>query len=208
MPRPPAPLLRAYGYVGANAIYGALRLLSRTCDVVIDNGEALSAHASYVLCYWHADAVSGFVFIFTRREPFAALCHPAWQLEPWKVLGEMLRWRVALGSSGHGGKDAAQKVIDWLREGHSTFVCPDGPAGPPRALKRGVLHMAAAARAPIIPLVFEPRAALTLPRWDRMRVPLPFSTLRVRCGEPIWVEEDTLEEAARRLAAALGGEIA
>jgi lysophospholipid acyltransferase (LPLAT)-like uncharacterized protein len=56
---------------------------------------------------------------------------------------------------------------------------------------------------PIVPLRFTLSRALELPTWDRKRLPLPFSTIRVRFGAPIYVEESNFETAIRATAEAL-----
>jgi lysophospholipid acyltransferase (LPLAT)-like uncharacterized protein len=56
---------------------------------------------------------------------------------------------------------------------------------------------------PIVPLRFTLSRALELPTWDRKRLPLPFSTIRVRFGEPIYVDPSNFETAIRVTAEAL-----
>jgi lysophospholipid acyltransferase (LPLAT)-like uncharacterized protein len=196
--------LAIYGNAGAATLHGFLVGLARTCRVRVENEAALAGPAR-VFAYWHADALLGFVFLLQRLRHvrFAALCHPAPSLRPWEVLGRRLGWEVALGSSGHGGKAAAERVAAWLREGRSTFVCPDGPAGPPRVLKRGAVVMALESGRPLVPLRFACEREVELPRWDRLRVPAPGSAVTVTCGDPIAPEGDGAE-AESALARALG----
>lgn len=85
------------------------------------------------------------------------------------------------------------------------MVLPDGPAGPRRALKRGVLHLAAESGVPIVPLQFDASGSITVPTWDRKEWPIPFSTIRVQVGRPIAVARGELDRAAELLVSALGG---
>ena len=55
-----------------------------------------------------------------------------------------------------------------------------------------------------MPVRFECDHAVPLPRWDRMLAPVPGSTLRVHCGDPIRVTEESLPAAAAELTRALG----
>lgn len=54
--------------------------------------------------------------------PISQLCHP----EPYiRSIALPMIWfgvRLALGSSGYQGKDAAQIIVKWLKEGVSTLV--------------------------------------------------------------------------------------
>ncbi|MGH8236857.1 MAG: hypothetical protein ACREXP_07510 [Steroidobacteraceae bacterium] len=64
----------------------------------------------------------------------------------------------------------------------------------------GVGHIAVQSGAPIVPLRFTLSRALKLPTWDRERLPLPFSTITVRFGAPIFVDESNFDDAIRATA--------
>jgi lysophospholipid acyltransferase (LPLAT)-like uncharacterized protein len=56
---------------------------------------------------------------------------------------------------------------------------------------------------PIVPLRFTLSRAWELATWDRKRLPRPFSTIHVRFGAPIFVDEGNFEDAIRATAGAL-----
>jgi lysophospholipid acyltransferase (LPLAT)-like uncharacterized protein len=196
------PLIGGYGYLGAAGIHASMQLLRRTTHLRRSQTEDLTG--ARILCYWHRHVPAGFLYMMQDDKPYASLCHPAWQVRPWGVLGQRLGWRIAYGSAGHGGRAAAAEVVTALSEGWSTFVCPDGPAGPPEELKSGVLYMSIESGRPIVPLSFRYSHALTLPRWDHARVPLPFSVVDVMVGRAIHVTETNLAECRERLLEGLG----
>jgi lysophospholipid acyltransferase (LPLAT)-like uncharacterized protein len=196
------PLVNSYGYMTASGIHVSLELLQRLTRLRVSRTEDVSG--ARILCYWHRHVPAGFLYMMQDFKPYASLCHPAWQVRPWAVLGERLGWRIAYGSAGHGGRAAAAEVIAALRQGWSTFVCPDGPAGPAGELKNGVLYMSVESRRPIVPISFRYSRALTLPRWDQAGVPLPFSTVEAVVGQPIQVTSADLAACRERLIAALG----
>jgi lysophospholipid acyltransferase (LPLAT)-like uncharacterized protein len=198
------PLLATYARMGGFSLETALGYLASSCEFDERGDDADRAGRGCILCYWHGHAMSGLLWLKRRGRPVATLCHPAWHLVPYFDAGLRLKWPVVIGSSGHGGRAAADALVRELRAGSDTFVCPDGPAGPPRQLKRGVIHMARAADVPVVPVRFRYSAALRLPRWDGWRVPLPGSRIEVRCGAPIRVGQDDAA-AARSIAEALGG---
>jgi lysophospholipid acyltransferase (LPLAT)-like uncharacterized protein len=189
MIEPRALALRAYAAVAATGIDALLGATRATCSITVDRPELL-ARGPHVYAYWHSMAMTAFLVMFELPGPFTALCHPAWYLRQWEILARRHRWRIVMGSTGHAGRAASERIIDDVRDGCSTIVCPDGPAGPPRVAKRGVFHIAARSGAPIVPLVFELDRPVTLPTWDRMQLPLPGSRVVVRVGEPIAVRPD------------------
>ena len=95
---------------------------------------------------------------------------------------------VALPEEGKRG-EAARLALDMARigrEGLSMVVSCDGPLGPYRVAKPGVLIVARAAGIPIQPWAVSIRPAWRLKgRWDRHLVPLPFCRMRVDEGTPI-----------------------
>ena len=108
-----------------------------------------------------------------------------------------------MGSTGHGGREAADEIVDHLKEGYSTVVFPDAPRGPPFELKDGVLHMSLRSGVPIVSVRFRLSRYVKLKGWDRKRLPMPFGRIRVEFREPIQVTEENFDEARERLVEAL-----
>jgi lysophospholipid acyltransferase (LPLAT)-like uncharacterized protein len=142
--------------------------------------------------------------VFLRNRQHSWMMHPSWHLKPIQICMRLCGIdRIILGSSGHGGREAAERLVQELRAGRWSGIAPDGPAGPPRVAKRGVGHIAAQSGVPIVPLRFTLSHALVLPTWDRKRLPLPFSTITLRFGQPICVDTGNFEAAMNELADAL-----
>lgn len=98
---------------------------------------------------------------------------------------------VARGSSSRGGISALKDVVDFARSGASINTVGDGPRGPRYELKPGPIMMASATGLPIIPLSWSCGRTGQLHRsWDQMLFPLPFSTVRMRFGQPVHVPPD------------------
>ena len=85
------------------------------------------------------------------------------------------------------------------RSGSSVAFTPDGPRGPARVVKDGMIHAARSTGLPIIPLAFAAARFKRLRSWDRMIVPLPFSRALFLYGEPIAVPRDADVEQCRLL---------
>jgi lysophospholipid acyltransferase (LPLAT)-like uncharacterized protein len=204
------PLLEVYGYAFASLMYAYLVLLRWTVRVEIEGAENLSAGANYIFCLWHESVPICFLSLLPPRavlwrgRHFSWMQHPSLYMKPIHVLLRCVGVRrLALGSTGHGGRHAAEELVHHLGQGFSTVLLPDGPGGPPRVLKHGVLHIASASGVPIVPLRLSASRTIRWPAWDRKQFPLPFSRLRIRIGLPIRVSGDTLDEAERRLLEAL-----
>jgi lysophospholipid acyltransferase (LPLAT)-like uncharacterized protein len=91
------------------------------------------------------------------------------------------------------------------REGLSLVVSCDGPLGPYRVAKPGVLIVARESGVPIQPWAVAIRPALRLNgRWDKHLVPLPFCRMRVDEGAQIQIgRREALKPRVAELQAAL-----
>ena len=97
---------------------------------------------------------------------------------------------VALPAEGNRA-EAARLALELARigrEGTSVVVSCDGPLGPYRVAKPGVLIVARESGVPIQPWAVSIRPPWRLNgRWDRHLVPLPFCRMRVDEGEQIHI---------------------
>jgi lysophospholipid acyltransferase (LPLAT)-like uncharacterized protein len=108
------------------------------------------------------------------------------------------------GSSTRGGGAALREFIRRARNGSNLVFTPDGPKGPPRQVKDGVIFAAQATGLPIVPVAFAASRKKRLKSWDKMVVPLPLSRVIYLYGEPMAVpREGNIEEWRGRVEAAM-----
>lgn len=107
------------------------------------------------------------------------------------------------GSSSRGGSAALRAMIRCVQSGVPLGVLPDGPRGPARRSKYGVLAAARATGAPIVPVGISAWPARRLGSWDRSLLPLPFARVVCRYGEPLRVPKEASEPELERLRGAL-----
>jgi lysophospholipid acyltransferase (LPLAT)-like uncharacterized protein len=116
-----------------------------------------------------------------------------------------LGYRAVRGSSTRGAARALLGAVRELREGRAVAFTPDGPRGPRRALKPGVVAAAQRGRAVIVPIHAQASRAWRLHSWDRFMIPKPAARVTVSYGRPFEVAEGEsgltmgLEDAAARL---------
>lgn len=98
-----------------------------------------------------------------------------------------LGYHLLPGSSTRGGTRALLGAIRALRSGRPVAITPDGPRGPRRVVKPGVVRAAQREQAWILPLHASADRAWRLRSWDRLVVPRPRSRVTVAYGEPFQV---------------------
>ncbi len=101
------------------------------------------------------------------------------------------------GSTSRRGASALLALTGTLEAGEDVAVTPDGPRGPRYALGQGVVFLARQTGAGILPIHIEYSRAVRLKSWDRFRVPLPFSKVRIICDKLIFIAPEADTEAER-----------
>ncbi len=101
------------------------------------------------------------------------------------------------GSSSRGGKEALAEMLEYLRthRGVTIGLVVDGPRGPARRSKMGIIVLARETGVPLYPLRIWAQRRILLRSWDRTMIPLPFNRMIAWAGEPIVVPPDVNEEA-------------
>ncbi|MEN6375465.1 MAG: lysophospholipid acyltransferase family protein [Smithella sp.] len=100
-------------------------------------------------------------------------------------------WIPVRGSSSRGGKEALRAMVQGVHEHKIGGHIVDGPTGPPRIIKPGLISLAQSANAVICPTVVSYEKAWIANSWDRFMVPRPFSRVLLRFGSIFPVPEIT-----------------
>ena len=89
------------------------------------------------------------------------------------------------GSSSRRAVAALVGLKRALLEGLDVCLTPDGPRGPRYRIQPGIIKLAEATGAPIVPIHVRFSSAWRLKTWDRFVIPKPFSRVEVTFAEPI-----------------------
>ncbi|MBI5241584.1 MAG: lysophospholipid acyltransferase family protein [Elusimicrobia bacterium] len=196
-----APYL-AYLYVSFVGLTSRLRWLGleRLAEARRVKGRA---DGPVVYAFWHQRQV---FFTWTHRGAHCKI------LVSRSADGEIIAQAMRLsrihscrGSSSRGAVAAARELLEALEQGWDVAVTCDGPKGPARQVKDGILYLAQKTGRPIVPIANALSRRIEIARaWDRFQVPLPFSRAAVVHGRLVHVgPQDDLAAKARELKAAL-----
>lgn len=108
---------------------------------------------------------------------------------------------AADGSSSRGGARAARGLLRAVGGGALALIAVDGPRGPRRRVKRGIIYLAARTGLPIWPVGVAVGRGRRLSRaWDRFLLPGLFSRGLIVVGEPLTLAREVdLDDAVRDL---------
>ncbi len=123
------------------------------------------------------------------------------QHQDGSVLANAMRYLHVIpvrGSSRRGGAVAMRRMMSIASDKHITFT-PDGPRGPRRKMKAGIVYLASQSGRRIVPMAFAASRCWRIEgRWTDMVLPKPFSTVFCISGNSVSVPAHlNREELAR-----------
>ena len=149
---------------------------------------------------WHQRMVGG--ILAHRGEGFVTM---ASRSEDGEIIATFLKYwgfRAARGSSSRGGDVATADFLEGLKTAPGGALTPDGPRGPARKCKRGILVLAEQGNTLVLPSSSSSSRPRFLNSWDRFLVPLPFSRCVVVFGSPLERSAEESEDTFLARAAA------
>jgi lysophospholipid acyltransferase (LPLAT)-like uncharacterized protein len=113
-------------------------------------------------------------------------------------------YRTVRGSSTRGGREAYHEMKKKIQNHrHEMAFTPDGPRGPRRISKPGIIRLASETGALIIPMAIAANKFIRLNSWDKLFIMLPFSRCALVYHEPIYIpaglDSSQIKEYSKKL---------
>ncbi|MBZ0266366.1 DUF374 domain-containing protein [bacterium] len=138
-----------------------------------------------VLVTWHGNLATGIYLL--RDQGFYALVSPVWEGELISQVLENMGFNLIRGSSGYNPGRSLRECLRILDRGETLILIADGPEGPRRQLKDGVISLASLSGKPVQPVFGSTVPGYILPSWDGQILTPPFARSEFRFGSPIYV---------------------
>ncbi|BBO75861.1 hypothetical protein DSCW_32780 [Desulfosarcina widdelii] len=165
--------------------YRFTRLYSRTFRLTIENEEEwleyLNNGGIVLLCTWHQQFFSA-IRHFQSYKSFKPSLMISQSKDGKIVAGIAKRsgWNPVRGSSSKGGTLALKDMIANLKRSKLSGHIVDGPRGPSGVVKPGVIRLAHATNAVIVPFYVFAENSWHFKSWDKFLLPKPFSKVILR----------------------------
>ena len=164
---------------------------------LIDQGQ------SVIISIWH-----GRVLTFVKQlayKKYYAVAGTHYDAEIIARICANLGWNVIRGSSSDKGREAYEAILDALNQpGSVVAMTPDGPKGPAKIPKAGIVKAAQRTGAVIIPAAAHSTKRWGFTNWDTFYVAKPFSKIVLRYGSPlVFKKTDDFQECTDKLKHAL-----
>lgn len=167
-----------------------LRILGTTWRISVEGFDPfVSRTGPHLLAFWHRNALIA-AFVFRDR----GISVPVSRSRDGELITQLLLGlgyaMPPRGSSSRGGASALRALMRTVEEGFTISIQTDGPRGPARISKRGMVRLARSTGRPISTLTFSAKPCIRFRSWDGTLLPLPFSRVLCRFGPAIVVPRD------------------
>ena len=163
------------------------RLLFRTCRIEMLNPELEAQYFDGGLpgigVTWHRGAIF-FLYYFGVHRPAIMVSRS----KDGEFLARFIEINGGVpvrGSSSRGGGEALKQMCEMVRRREVLYAATvaDGPRGPHRRAKAGMILLAMHTGLPLFPLGWSADRVWVFPRsWDRTIIPKPFARVKVKIG--------------------------
>ena len=146
--------------------------------------ENIHAGRPVIIAVWHGHLLS--VFHDLKDEKVNAVAGTHKDADLISKVAEKWGWSMIRGSSKEKGSIAYKGMIKSLKiPGSILFITPDGPTGPRRIPKPGIIRAAQATDAVIIPTSVFSTKSWKFTNWDTFYLEKPFGKIFIEYGSPI-----------------------
>ena len=156
---------------------------------------------------WHRHAIFFFYF-FRTLGPRGIMISKSVDGEFTAKIAKYLGYTPIRGSSSRGGSAALQQLIEFMKVKSKTRFCGtavDGPGGPNRVMKTGMLAVARESGSWFIPMACSGNSVITFHKaWDRTIIPRPFSKVVMDFGQPFVIPHDISRSDMEKLRRSTG----
>jgi len=177
------------------------RLLDLTCRKIWLNREyeeQICMKRPFTCACFHGTML--FPVYYCRRYPGVVMVSQSWDGELIDRSLRRMGYDTARGSSSRGGKEALKEMYHIIKErNYCSGLAVDAPRGPARKVKMGTVMIARETGQPVLGLVSWTTRQIQFNSWDKMILPLPFSTIVLAWSKPVDVPPGLGEDDYERL---------
>ncbi len=161
-----------------------IRILGATWKIEFKGLSLIKKYSPRIFyVFWHENMLPP---LFTHRgRRVGVIVSPSRDGELMSRVLKLFGFKVFRGDTKSKGSQALIKLIRYGNKGFEIAITPDGPVGPRRKAKKGVLYIARRSGLPIFAVSIEAHPCIRFSSWDKFMLPLPFAKIRISMKGPI-----------------------
>ena len=171
----------------------ALKFIYGTNKIIVKGKEnytrMIEENKSVIFSVWHSHLLS--IVYDLRSLKINALAGTHRDADLISQIATKWGWSMIRGSSKKDGAIAYKAMLRLLNRSTNTmlFITPDGPSGPPRIPKKGIVGLAQSCKVGIIPIKVQYTKSWGFKNWDTFYLAKPFGSILIHYGKPIYFEK-------------------
>ena len=159
----------------------------------LEEARDMTNHRHYAIASWHNNCFAG--ILSHAKHKICLMVSRSFDGEFVAYLAKKIGMSSVRGSSSRGGKEALGALVDEVNSGWSAAITVDGPRGPFKEVKSGIIALASKTSIPIQPVCCVGESQWILHKsWDQFRIPKPFSRVAVVYGKPFQLAKDLSQD--------------
>ena len=180
--------------VKASMLSIILKFIYGTNKIIVKGKEnymrMIEENKSVIFSVWHGHLLS--IVYDLRSLEMNALAGTHKDADLISQIATKWGWSMIRGSSKKNGVVAYKTMLRLLSRSTNTmlFITPDGPSGPPRIPKKGIVGLAQSCRVGIIPIKVRYTRSWGFKNWDTFYVAKPFGNIFIDYRKPIYFDEE------------------
>ena len=146
--------------------------------------KLLKKNDSFIVCFWHGRLLMT-PYCWNHKKKFFMLIsgHPDGRIISRAI--SHFGINTIVGSSSRNKMSSYKNIIQEIKKKNIIGITPDGPRGPEKKIKDGIVSLAKLSNIPIIPLSFGAKYKRNLKSWDKFLLVFPFNKFIAIWGKPI-----------------------
>jgi lysophospholipid acyltransferase (LPLAT)-like uncharacterized protein len=167
-----------------------INVLCKTLKIHEINKDAIKKletnKVNAVFAFWHGTMLVPW-FLLRRYKPSTIISKSS----DGDILTRILNnwdYKVKRGSSSKGGKAVLEDLIKEAEANQVIAITPDGPKGPEKVMKAGVVVLAKKTETPIVLIGVNYSKKIMLKSWDKFEIPFFFSKVVIIYSESIYID--------------------
>ncbi len=150
--------------------------------------KLINKKKSFIVCFWHSRLLMT-PFCWNYEKQFFMLIsgHSDGQIISNAV--SYFGIKTIVGSSFNNKLSSLKEIINQVKSRNIIGITPDGPRGPNKKVKNGIMSLAILADVPVIPLSFGAKYNKKINSWDQFFFIYPFNKFVAIWGKPLTVKK-------------------
>ena len=159
----------------------------------------IDKNRSIIFSVWHSHLLS--IVHDLRNMEMNALAGTHTDADLISHIATKWGWNMVRGSSKEKGSEAYKSMLRLIKNSNRSllFITPDGPSGPPKVPKKGIIRLAQNTNAGIIPIRVNYTRSWGFKNWDTFYLAKPFGTISIEYGQVIYLKKSQSFEACSQI---------